>query len=71
MPPPRDLLHMINDPQMMVRRAAGFALSRLKDASAIPELKRQFAARQNDDTNVVWALRTALESLGVNTANGE
>jgi len=61
------LLRMIDDPHLMVRRAAGFALSRLKDSSAIPELKRQFAARRNDDINVVWALQTALESLGVDT----
>jgi HEAT repeat protein len=61
------LLRMIDDPHMMVRRAAGLALSRLKDSSAIPELKRQFAARRNDDTSVVWALRRALETLGVST----
>lgn len=67
----RHLLRMIDDPQMMVRRAAGFALSRLKDPSAIPELTRQFAARRNDDTNVVWALRTALETLGVSTDNAK
>jgi len=36
----RHLLRMIDDPQMTVRRAAGFALSQVKDASAIPELKR-------------------------------
>ena len=63
------LLRMIDDPHLMVRRAAGFALSCLKDSSAIPELKRQFVARQNDDINVVWALRTALEFLGVDTEN--
>ena len=61
----RHLLRMIDDPQMTVRRAAGFALFQLKDASAIPELKRQFAARRNDDTNVVWALQTAMQALGV------
>lgn len=65
------LLRMIDDPHVMVRRAAGLALSRLKDSSAIPELKRQFAARRNDDTNVVWALRIALETLGVSTDNAK
>jgi HEAT repeat protein len=65
------LLRMIDDPHMMVRRAAGFALSQLKDSSAIPELKRQLAARRNDDTNVVWALQTALETLGVRTDNSQ
>lgn len=67
----RHLLRMIDDPHIMVRRAAGFALSWLEDPSAIAELKRQFAARQNDDINVVWALETALKSLGVRIDNAE
>ena len=63
------LLRMIDDPHTMVRRAAGLALASLKDSSAIPELMRQFAARQNDDTNVVGALRKALKALGVTIDN--
>lgn len=59
------LLQMIGDPSMMVRRAAGFALAQLRDASALPELTRQYELRRNDDVNVRWALQTALEALGV------
>jgi HEAT repeat protein len=58
------LLRMIDDPEMMVRRAAAFGLMHLKDASAVPELERQLARRQNDDRNVVWALQCAIQSLG-------
>jgi hypothetical protein len=56
---------MIDDPRIMVRRAAGFALAFLKDPSAIPELRRQRAARRNDDVNVVWGLECALQALGI------
>lgn len=63
------LLRMIDDPHVMVRRAAGFALAHLKDLTAVPGLKRQYAARRDDDINVVWALQTALQSLGVDTEN--
>lgn len=59
------LLRMLDDPHMMVRRAAGFALAALKDAAAIPELTRQLAARRNDDCNVVAAIEIALRELGV------
>ncbi len=61
------VLRMMDDSHIMVRRAAGFALAHLKDPSAIPELKRQFSRRRNDDVNVVWALRSALHALGVET----
>ena len=49
----------------MVRIVAGFVLSHLNDWSAIAELKRQLAARRNNDINVLWALETALKSPGV------
>ena len=58
------LLRMLDDSHLMVRRAAGFALSCIKDQSALPTLRRQFYARRNDDINVVWALEAALKSLG-------
>ncbi len=57
------LLRMIDDPEMMVRRAAGFALAFLKDQSALPTLKEQYERHQNDDSNVVMALQCALQSL--------
>jgi HEAT repeat protein len=58
------LLRMIDDPHIMVRRAAGFGLAFLEDPQSLVELKRQYARRQQDDPNVVMALRCALESLG-------
>ena len=65
------LLKMINDPHIMVRRAACLALAHLKDRSAIPELERQLLARQNDDTNVVWALKSAIRSLRDDTKKNQ
>jgi HEAT repeats len=59
------LVRMIDDPHMMVRRAAGFALAELKDPSSIPELLRQFAAHRDDDSNVILALQCALQVLDV------
>lgn len=59
------LLGKLDDPHIMVRREAGFALAFLQDTNAIPELKRQYKKRQNDDINVRFALETALRSLGV------
>ena len=59
------LLKRLADPHVMVRREAGFALAFLKDPSAIPELKRQYEMRKDDDINVRMALEAALKNLGV------
>ena len=61
------LIAMLDDPNMMVRRAAGFALAFLGDPSALETLRRQFDARQNDDVNVRWALETAIQKLDPDT----
>lgn len=63
---PRDtarLLECIDDTQLMVRRAAGFALAKLGDRSALPELHRQLRARSGDDINVRFALKCAIKTL--------
>jgi len=57
------LLAMLDDPHIMVRRAAGFALAFLGDPDALDTLKRQLDARQNDDSNVRMAIETAIRSL--------
>ncbi|MEZ6032340.1 MAG: HEAT repeat domain-containing protein [Planctomycetaceae bacterium] len=58
------LLQMVDDPDMMVRRAAGFALAYLNDRSALPYLKSLYERHRNDDSNVVMALQCALKTLG-------
>lgn len=58
------LLRMLDDPDMMVRRAAGFGLALLKDPSCVGELKEVYERHQNDDTNVLIALQCALKNLG-------
>ncbi len=60
------LLRMLDDPEMMVRRAAGFGLAFLKDPSCICELREQYERHQNDDTNVLMGIQCALKSLGEN-----
>jgi HEAT repeat protein len=60
------LLGMIDDPHLMVRRAAGFGLACLKDPSCLPELRRLYERHRDDDANVVMALKSALRSLGEN-----
>jgi HEAT repeat protein len=60
----RHLIRMIDDPKMMVRRAAGFGLAFLKDVSSVPALKQALDQHSDDDTNVVSALQCALTSCG-------
>lgn len=60
------LLRILDDPDTMVRRSAGFALSFLKDPSSLTELKLQFDRHQNDDSNLVMAIQCALRNLGAN-----
>ena len=59
----RHLLVMLDDPHIMVRRAAGFGLASLGDPSALETLRHQLGARQNDDVNVRWAIETAIQKL--------
>jgi HEAT repeat protein len=63
------LLRTLDDPDMLVRRAAAFALASLKDPASVPELKRVYAMRRDDDINVIFALETALSELGVEHNN--
>jgi HEAT repeat protein len=58
------LLRMIDDPVMMVRRAAGFSLSFLKDPSSLPELRAKHEEHRDDDSNVLMAIKCAFQSLG-------
>lgn len=64
------LLNALNDPHIMVRRAAGFAIGRIGDQNAIPELTRIYTTRSHE-TNVRWAIETALRSLGVDPARAK
>lgn len=57
------LLRMIEDPIMMVRRAAGFGLAFLKDRSALEELRQLYHRHRDDDSNVRMALECALKTL--------
>lgn len=57
------LLNALRDPVLMVRRAAGFALATLGDASAVPSLRKAAAAAVDDDTNVQAAISCALREL--------
>lgn len=60
------LLRMLDDPHVMVRRAAGFGLASLNDPSSIDEVRSQYERHKTDDINVVWAIKCALKSLGDN-----
>ena len=62
------LLAMLDDPHVMVRRAAGFGLASLKDQSSLEQLRNQYERHKGDDINVLWALECALRSLGVHQA---
>lgn len=59
------VLPLLDDPDLMTRRKAAFALAFIQDPIAKPELLRQYAARANDDINVRVGLSAALEALGV------
>lgn len=58
----KHLLHMLNDPYLMVRRAAAFALAELKDPASESELKRQYVL-QKSDLNMELAIGSALREL--------
>lgn len=56
------LLNMLNDPYLMVRRAAALALGELKDPASASELKRQYLL-QKSDLNMELAIGSALREL--------
>jgi HEAT repeat protein len=58
------LLGMLNDPYLMVRRAAAFALCSLKDPASVSELKRQYELPKSD-LNMELAIGSALRELGI------
>jgi len=58
------LLRMLDDPHVMVRRAAGFGLAYLKDQASLEQLRKLYERHKQDDINVVMALQCALKSLG-------
>ncbi|MEN6451737.1 MAG: HEAT repeat domain-containing protein [Thermoguttaceae bacterium] len=62
------LLRMLDDPEWMVRWRAGFALASLKDSSAREQLRSIYERRKNDEYNIVWAIRCALQALGETTS---
>jgi HEAT repeat protein len=64
------LLKMLDDPHVMVRRAAGFGLASLRDPSAREQILKQYERHKQDNINVVWALESALRSLGVDPNAG-
>jgi HEAT repeat protein len=57
------LLRMLDDPQMWVRRAAGFALAYRKDKRCLDVLLQRHARAADDDINVIWAIECALQEL--------
>jgi HEAT repeat protein len=59
------LLKMLNDPSMLVRHAAAYALGDLKDPDSAPALLRCYEQARGEDINVREALEFALNSLGV------
>ena len=64
----KHLLKMLNDPYLMVRRAAALALGELKDPASESELRRQYSL-QKRDLNMELALGSALRELeGHNSA---
>ena len=58
------LLAALDDPSLMVCRAAGIALSYVRDPSSIPRLLARYRASANDDINVRVAMERALDELG-------
>ncbi len=59
-----DLLRMLDDPALPVRRAAGFALAALKDPEAGPALRQHYENR-GEEINVRMALECAMNAIGM------
>jgi HEAT repeat protein len=58
------LLAALDDPALMVRRAAGFGLACLRDPASGPAMLRHYEERA-EEINVRMALESALQALGV------
>jgi HEAT repeat protein len=58
------LLAALDDPAMMVRRAAGFGLAFLADPACGPAVLQHYQGRA-EDSNVRMALESALQAAGV------
>ncbi|TWT64920.1 HEAT repeat domain-containing protein [Crateriforma conspicua] len=63
------LLAMLDDPHLMVRRAAGLAIARVGDSSALQSLVSRKSRHANDDINVKWAIDKAISALEKQTQN--
>ena len=63
------LLAMLDDPHMMVRRAAGIGLGALRDPNALDQLKNKLESGRKDDVNVRWALERAIRDLDSGQVN--
>lgn len=59
----KQLLRMVDDPQMMVRRAAALALECVNDRSVLSELTAMYERHKVDDPNVILALEMALQAI--------
>ncbi|MCR9201756.1 MAG: HEAT repeat domain-containing protein [Planctomycetaceae bacterium] len=57
------LLGMFDDPHVLVRRAAGWALAALGDTSALGPLRRLQEIRAGEDINVRMAIEGAIQRL--------
>jgi HEAT repeat protein len=58
------LLGILNDPRLLVRRAAASALASLRDPTSVSELKKQYAL-QKSDPNMELAIGSALRELAM------
>jgi HEAT repeats len=66
------LLSALDDPALMVRRAAGLALADIRDPSSIPRLLQCYRTSANDNINVRAAMECALDQMGaVYTKHGD
>jgi hypothetical protein len=59
------LLEAIWDRAWTVRRAAAFAIIDMNDVDAIPLLKLKWLQHRDGPTEEVWALKLAIQSLGI------
>ncbi len=59
------LLRRLQDPHLWTRVAAARALAQLKDPCSAGPLMARYREARGEDVNLVWALESALEALGV------
>jgi HEAT repeat protein len=58
------LVAALQDPSVMVRRAAALALAEVRDPTSVPRLLQRYKASAKDDINVRWAMERALDEMG-------